>query len=105
MPEPSPELRELLASIRYLHDRCGRPVEEHPHPHAPALGCPFPERPPVEFRQAPRPDPAVPVVTVCGLPEQVPPELVRALAELGMAAARAFDVPFVVVESDREEGG
>lgn len=41
-----------------------------------------------------------PPVTVCGLPDDAPPELGRALAELGRAAAEAFGEPVEVIVSD-----
>jgi hypothetical protein len=92
-PPPFP-----FTSRELLHARCGRPVGEHPGGNVAA--CRFEPDPEIEFVET---DPNVPVVTVCGLPEQIPPQLLRALADLGTAAAAAFDVPYTVVEVDRDE--
>jgi hypothetical protein len=37
--------------------------------------------------------PEEPQITVCGLSEDVPPEVLRALADIGRAAAEAFGEP------------
>lgn len=42
--------------------------------------------------------PGDPVVTVCGLPDDAPPELLAALAAIGRAAAEAFGEPGEPVE-------
>lgn len=94
LPPLPPEVADMLRPENLLHGRCGRRIDEHPYG-LPEVACPFPPLPERAFRVIP----TRPVVTVCGLPEDPSPDLLRALAALGAAAAEAFGEP-VTVEYD-----
>lgn len=71
-PEGQAALQDLLDPARLLHARCGRPVAEHPYGSI-HLPCPYPPRPPVEFRRV-EPDPPKPLD-----PDEVVLEQARAI--------------------------
>jgi hypothetical protein len=74
----------MLPTAELLHSRCGRRFAEHPYPASPAIACPFPARPPVEFTLGP----VEPVVRVCGIPN--PGDLPGPVVEVLIALAEAL---------------
>lgn len=92
---PSDYAGPVVPMVR-VHERCGRPLDQHPH--GQTVGCAFPERPPIEFATAE----AEPRVRVVGLPTAgpIPREVMAALDHLAEVCRATYGLTVEVLADD-----